>query len=141
MHYYYQRWIRSGSFGSSVGVVCELSRRVDVAGGGFVHNFDCGDHIRVVAGAVFGSDGFEHGDREREVRGFLPVDWTSVAGVVETVLGAGGAVAVEEDLEAGCATPSDCVVEVGRGAEEVGGVGVVEGPIANRNTEALGDGE
>ncbi len=67
----------------------------------------------------------------------MPVDGAGVAGVVEAVLGARGAVAVEYDLEVGGAGPGEGVVEVCSGAREVRGVGIVEGPIAYRNTDAV----
>ena len=53
---------------------------------------------------------------------FLPADLSGVAGIVEAVLGAGGAVAVEEDFEASCTGPCYGVVEVSRGARKVRGI-------------------
>ena len=67
----------------------------------------------------------------------MPVDGACVPGIVEAVLGAGGAVAVEQDFEVGGAGPGEGVIEVRSRARDVRGVGIVERPVADRNTNAV----
>lgn len=60
-----------------------------------------------------------------------------MSGVVESVLGARGAVTVDPDVYSCVASPGYGLVEVGVCACDVGGAGVVVGPVADWDAEGV----
>jgi len=107
---------------------------------GLVGEFESDHHISILHGPIFSGHGLEDGDRLLQVVALLPRNVSSVAGVVKSVLASRRTMAVNPDLHTIGPRPFNSLLEVLISALNIRCVGVVIGPISDRNTKSIDSG-